>query len=289
MKKIMLLLVLVIPFRCLAADPEISETIAYDGKIGGQNVFMTLSITNDSVFGSYFYKKYRSPIPLGGSVFGSKLMLTEVADNGGARIEAELKKDGIEGIWSLNEESHITKYKALSKSYLTIIDKIDVLRGDDENKILAITFVDGASQKIDLPLIEERTLIIFEDFTFDGYPDMRILELEAGGNSSFIYFDYNSAINKFESSSKEIGRLVDPKIFHDEKVIISVSRDGCCIYHAIKILPKEIRLANYDFESKVGSEITKDKSAQGESKRAISEKYFEENYLKFKYVSGKNL
>ena len=89
MKKTILLLAFVLPLSCLADHPEISETIAYSGKLGKQNVFMTLSITNERVIGSYFYKKYRVPIPLSGHALGSKLRLIEVTDKGDAHIDAE--------------------------------------------------------------------------------------------------------------------------------------------------------------------------------------------------------
>ncbi|WP_277373428.1 hypothetical protein [Pseudomonas sp. AA-38] len=286
MKTTILLLAFILPLSCLADYPEISETIAYSGNIGKQDVFMTLSTMNERVIGSYFYKKYKVPIPLSGHVLGSNLMLIEVTDKGDAHIEAELKDGVIEGEWTLNGKAHTIAYKALSKSYSTIINKIEVLYGDNSRALL-VTFINGVSQKINIPVIEERTLVIFEDFTFDGYPDMRVLELEAGGNSSFIYFDYDSESKKFKPSSSEISRLVNPQVFHGEKVIVSVSKDGCCIYHAVKILPTEIRFANYDFKLKNGTETTKDKIVQGESRRSIDKKYFEENYLNFKSESDK--
>jgi hypothetical protein len=288
MKINIFLLALFFPLSCLATTPEINETIAYSGRIGKQNIFMTLSTTSGKVFGSYFYTKYNSPITLSGGLSDSKLLLTEETINGDAYINAQIKEGSINGTWKLNGKSHKIHSKALSKSYETIIKKINVSNKDNENKSLSITFVDGTNQNIDISTLEKSPLIIFEDFTFDGYPDMRILEIEAGGNSSFIYFNYDAQSRKFKTSPNEISRLVSPKIFHSEKIIISTSRDGCCTYHAIKISPTEVISASYDFDSKTGSEVRKNKEAGSESKQLITEKYFEDNYLNFKSGAGKN-
>jgi hypothetical protein len=288
MKIYIFLLALFFPLSCLAVTPEINETIAYSGKIGKQNIFMTLSTASGKVFGNYFYTKYNSPITLSGSLSDSKLLLTEETINGNAYINAQIKEGSINGTWELNGKSHKIYSKALSKSYETIIKEIDVSDEGNENKILSITLIDGTSQNIEISTLEKSTSIIFEDFTFDGYPDMRILEVETGGNSSFIYFDYDAKNRKFKTSSNEISRLVSPKIFHSEKIIISTSRDGCCTYHAIKILPTEVLSASYDFESKTGSEIIKNKGTGSDLKQPITEKYFEDNYLNFKGSTGKN-
>lgn len=288
MKNNIFLLALIFPLSCLAVTPEINETIAYSGKLGKQNIFMTLSTTSGKVLGNYFYTKYNSPITLSGSLSDSKLLLLEENTNGAAHINAVIKEGTISGTWELNGKTHKVHSKALSKSYENIINKIDVSDKGNENKVLSITFIDGTSQNIEISTLEKSTLIIFEDFTFDGYPDMRILEIEAGGNSSFIYFDYDPQKRKFSTSSNEIIRLVSPKIFHSEKIIISTSRDGCCTYHAIKISPTKVLSASYDFESKTGSEIIKNKGTGSELKQSITKKYFEDNYLNFKGGAGKN-
>lgn len=287
MKNNIFLLALIFPLSCLAVTPEINETIAYRGKLGKQNIFMTLSTTSGKVLGDYFYTKYNSPITLSGSLSDSKLLLIEETTNGAAHINAVIKEGTISGTWELNGKSHKIHSKALSKSYENIIRTIDVSDEGNENKILSITFIDGTSQNIEISTLEKSTLIIFEDFTFDGYPDMRILELEAGGNSSFIYFDYDVKNGNFTPSSSEINRLANPKIFHGEKIIISTSRDGCCTYHATKILPTEVHSASYDFESKTGIETIKNKETSIESKKSIHEKYFEDNYLNFKDSASK--
>ncbi|MCJ8170929.1 XAC2610-related protein [Atopomonas sediminilitoris] len=286
MKINIFLLALFFPLSGLAVTPEINETIAYSGKIGKQNIFMTLSATSGKVFGSYFYTKYNSPITLRGSLSDSKLLLTEETINGDAHVSAQIKEGSIDGIWELNGKSYKIYSKALSRSYKDIIKKIDVSDEGNGNKILSITFIDDARQDIEISILEKSMSIIFEDFTFDGYPDMRILEIEAGGNSSFIYFDYDAQNRKFKASSNEISRLVSPRIFHSEKIIISVSRDGCCIYRVIKISPTKIISASYDFESETGSEVIKNKGAGSDLERPISEKYFEDNYMNFKGATG---
>jgi hypothetical protein len=282
MKKSITLLALMLPLSCLAVNPEINEKISYSGKIGEQNIFMTLSTSNSKVLGSYFYVKYKTPITLSGSFSDSKLLLIEKTVHGDAHINAEIKEDTIDGIWELNGKHHKIHSKSLSKSYKSMIREINILNEDNENQTLSISFRNGTSQKIDISILEPSTLILFEDFTFDGYPDMRILELEAGGNSSFIYFDYDVKTGNFVTSSNEISRLVNPEIFHSEKIIISTSRDGCCTYRATKILSKEVHSANYDFESKTGNETIKNKETGNESRKSINAKYFEDNYLNFK-------
>lgn len=234
MRNIVLLFALALAFRCFAGVPEISETIAYSGVIGGQDVFMTLSVSGEKVLGSYSYKKYGVPIPLSGNVIGSKLLLVEKTAGGDARIDVELKEGDIDGVWMRNGKLLDVECKALSKPYSVMIKKIDVLKREGKCSVLAISFVEGISQELMVSVMDERFLIIFEDFTFDGYPDMRVLEFEAGGNSSFIYFDYDAESKKFKLPSSGVGGLMESRVVHEEKAIVSISKDGCCIYYAKK-------------------------------------------------------
>lgn len=281
MKKSILYLMSALSFNCLAEPLEINETIAYSGTLANQNVFMTLTNTSGKILGSYFYTKYKSPIALHGSILDSKLSLIENTTKGDAYIDAEIKEGTVTGTWQLKEKSHKIHAQALSKPYETIIKEVSLVEQDSTSKTLSIIFTNGKSQNIDVSILEQSTLIVFEDFTFDGYPDMRILELEAGGNSSFIYFVYDPVIEKYITSSPEISSLVNPKIFHSENIITSTSKDGCCSYHAKKILPKELHSASYDYDSKLGQEIITNKITGQESIKQINEKYFEEHYLNF--------
>lgn len=281
MKKVILSLILTLPFNCLAETLEINETIAYSGTLANQNIFMTLSTTRDRVIGSYFYTRYKTPIALHGSTSGSKLLLIEKTINGEAYIDADIKEGTLRGTWELKGKIHKVHAQALSKSHEAIVKEINILEQDITSRALSIIFKNGTNQNIDIPTLEQSTLIIFEDFTFDGYPDMRILELEAGGNSSFIYFEYDVSTGKYVTSSSEISHLVNPNIIHSEKIITSASKDGCCIYHAKKILAKELHSASYDYESKSGHVAIINKATRQETIKPISEKYFKDNYLNF--------
>lgn len=281
MKKSIFYLMFFLPLNSLAGDLEISEIIAYGGTISNKNIIMTLSAQKGNVSGDYFYSKYKVSIPLHGSISDSKLHLVEKTLNGDAYIDAEKKEGTIDGTWELNGKAHKIHAQALSKSYEDIIKGVDVTKQDDPNKTLNIIFKNGINQSIDISTLEDSTLIIFEDFTFDGYPDMRVLELEAGGNSSFIYFEYDVTTGTYVNSSAEIRDLVNPRIIHSENTIMSTSRDGCCVYYVKKILPKESHFAIYDFESKSGHVTITNKATGDVSTKPIGEDYFEDNYLSF--------
>lgn len=281
MKKAIFSLMLAISFSCLAEVIEINETIAYSGAISGNNIFLTLSFKGEEVVGDYFYEKYKVPIALHGKLSGSELLLIEKTIKGEAYIGAEKKGGFISGAWSLNGRVHEVYVQALSKSYRDIVNEVKVLKQEGLVRTLLISFKNGAEQNIDVSVLEDEVLVIFEDFTFDGYPDMRVLELEAGGNSSFLYFDYDVSAGRYVSSSSEINDLVSPRIVHSKKAIISISRDGCCIYQAKKILPKELHFATYDFDSRSGYVNIINRVSGGVAKKPISEKQFEDDYLIF--------
>lgn len=288
MKKTILSLVATLSFSCLAETLEINEIIAYRGTLANRNVFITLSRTEDRILGSYFYTRYKTPIALHGSFSGSKLFLIEETNNGEAHIDAEIKGGTISGTWKLKERTHEIHAQPLSKPYETIIEKINISEQGSTSKTLSITFKNGTNQSLDISTLEKSTLIIFEDFTFNGYPDMRILELEAGGNSSFIYFEYDVATEKYVASSSEIRNLINPNIIHNEKIITSVSKDGCCTYHANKIMPNEIHTVIYDYESKTGHATIINKKTGQETRKSINAEYFEGNYLNFAASRTKN-
>lgn len=82
-------------------------------------------------------------------------------------------------------------------------------------------------------------------------------------------------------SSVEINDLVSPRVIHSQKAIMSVSRDGCCVYQAKKVLPKELHLATYDFESGSGYVGVINKITGEVAKEQISERQFKDGYLDF--------
>lgn len=197
MKKFMLSLTLFISLHCLAETPETNEITAYIGTISNQQIFMTLNNKNGTVLGEYFYTRYKTPIALYGKITDSQLSLIERVANDDAYIEANTVEDTITGTWRHKEKTHKFHVKALSKSYKTIIKNLTITDQKNTGKTLNIIFKNDITQSIDIETLTQTTSIIFEDYTFDGYPDMRILEIEAGGNSSFIYFNYDVASGKY--------------------------------------------------------------------------------------------
>lgn len=141
---------------------------------------MTLNMNNKAVLGEYFYTKYKAPIALHESIDDSRITLTESTPNGEAHINATIKAEAISGVWQHNKKTHGVHLEPLSTSYKNIINTIIVTRLDSGTRLLRLNFKSGVNQNIEIEPLTKFTSIIFEDFTFDGYPDMRILELEAG-------------------------------------------------------------------------------------------------------------
>ncbi|WP_313025334.1 XAC2610-related protein [Pseudomonas lopnurensis] len=240
---------------------------------------MTLVNDGEKINGEYFYRKYKIPISLQGSIIDSTLSLTESTDRGKAYIKANISGNKIEGEWKNKNKSYEIHAQALSNSYKDLVTDI-IIGGTETNRELKVIFKNGIIQDLSFDSLTSRPLIIFEDFTFDGQPDMRILELETSGNSSFSYFEYNSERKRFIGASPEISNLVSPRILHHEKTILSISRDGCCLYQAQKIQPNEYRLAEYDYDSKSGHEQIENLETKEKSSKPINKDYFEQNYLK---------
>ena len=270
-----------ISLNCSAEVIGVEEIIAYSGTISNSDVFFTLSYKDGQVAGNYFYEKYKVPIALNGSMSGVGLRLIEKTMNGDAHIDLEKKRGVINGEWVLGQKKYKVQAKALSRSYKELIDEVRVEAQGGADNNLIIKFTGGQKQSIRFSTLEQSVLIIFEDFTFDGYPDLRILELEVGGNSSFIYFDYDVATRQYVKSSAEIRALVSPRVIHSENSIISISRDGCCVYQVKKIMPNETHLARYDFDSKTGSLNISGRAGRGMTRKPITEKQFQDGYLNY--------
>jgi len=201
--------------------------------------------------------------------------------SGDAYIDLENKGGVISGEWALGRKRYKVQAKALSRSYKDLIGEIKVVAQGGADKNLVISFAGGKRQNIRFSTLESSVLIVFEDFTFDGYPDLRILELEAGGNSSFIYFDYDVEAGQYVESSAELRALVSPRVIHSENFIISVSKDGCCVYQVKKIMPSETHLARYDFDSNAGSLSIISRAGKDRSRKPITEKQFKDGYLNY--------
>lgn len=259
-----------------AEDLVISEIIHYTGTIGNVGTSIVLEQTNNSVRGNLRYiNSDDSPIMLAGSLKKQNINLKALRDNSvTARIKAEIKDDGmIDGTWE-GEERHQIQIAPSSKSFNETI--IDIgLNGTS----LIVMPKNGPEQIIPISVLTDSVSVVFEDFTFDGYADMRILELEAGGNSSYIYFEYLPSANAFVKARAEISNLTNPLVIHGKKLITGLIKDGCCRYSATIVDAGKTYSAEYDYLSESGKEIITDSASGLKSQAPITKQVFEENYL----------
>jgi hypothetical protein len=257
MKKVITAVLSLVYFQvCHAETASVTEIIAYEGTIAGSGIFMTLSETDGGIVGGYHYKKYGTAIPLQGSIVNSHITLIEKSTLGEAKISAELDNQLMIGTWKGNGVSHSIHASALSKSYTNLINGIDISK-NHPNTNIKIRFIDGRSQKLEVETLTDTTSIVFEDYNFDGFPDLRVLESSTGSNTSYIAWTYEPSKKVFEYS-EEISRLSSPKVLHSERAILSLSRDGCCRYIATKSTGTEKRSAEFEYEKLMGFERVTD-------------------------------
>lgn len=260
---------------CWAEDMSITEITYYSGAIAQNQIAMILENNNGEVHGKYIRENEGPAVAVTGAYNGNILELIEKRDSTGtARINAQRKGSGkIEG--TLKDEKRY-KFHATpsSKSYKETIDKIA-----SNEKSLIISLIKGADQIIPIDTLTDSLSITFEDFTFDGYADMRILELEAGGNSSYIYFEYIPATQKFIKAKPEIYNLINPMIIHGKKLITGLNKDGCCHYSATIIDDSNIYTADYDYISEKGTETVSNRASEALTTTSINKEVFEEKYL----------
>lgn len=262
---------------CHAENISIKEILAYEGTIGESSIFMTLSENNGDIVGGYHYTKYGIAIPLRGSIKNNKVTLTEKTALGDAAITADINKISMQGIWKNGKNHHNFHASARSKSYTKLISHIDSSSINGRTNII-ITFADNRSQTFEVELLTDTLSIVFEDYNFDGFPDLRILESSIGANSSYIAWTYNPDKKIFEYS-KEISMLSNPKVLHSEKAILSLSRDGCCSYIASKLIGNEKHSATFEYEQLMGAEHINDDEAKKVISNPINQKYFEKKYV----------
>jgi len=262
---------------CHAENVSITEIRAYEGSIAGNDVFMTLSETNGAIVGGYFYQKYGKTIPLQGSIKNNHIKLTEKTASSEALLTADINMQLLQGTWRSDRTSHSFDALALSKSYKDIISRIDV-SDRDEKKNITITFTDNKSQTFEAEISTDIVSIVFEDYNFDGFPDLKLLENSAGPNATYIAWTYNPSKKKFEHS-KKISSLTNPKVLHSEKAILSLSRDGCCRYIASKSIGKENYFAEFNYDKSKGIERVTDTKTKKTKTRSISQNHFERKYL----------
>ena len=279
MKKIIIYLLIAASQNCLSEELTIIEKLAYNGTIANQEIFMSLTTRDNIIFGDYFYEKYKTPIHLQGKIENSEFSLREKTASSYAHINAKEINGKLTGTWTNGKNTHKLYATPQSRPYKSLIKEVILLNSGESEKTIRIHFNDKKNQEIMATTLTQQTLLIFEDFTFDGHPDMRILELEAGGNSSFIFFDYNPIQRKFTLSPPEIQKISSPKVQHYRKSILSLSKDGCCRYYASKLTPDEVRTAQYDYTTGSGSEKATNKTTKKSTEIKISKDYFEKNYI----------
>ena len=265
----------------LAEEVSISEIIYYNGTIAGQEIAMSLEFIGSNVAGGYVYKKYKKPIDVTGEYKGKKLNLAELHDGAVAANIHAIKKDAaFEGTWQ-DEKTYYFRVKPASKSYKDLIKSI----APSETGI-TIYFKNGLNQEIDADTLADSLSITFEDFTFDGYPDIRILELEGGGNSSYIYYGYDPGTLQYVKSVSEINDLVNPLVIHSKKLLSGFIKDGCCSYSVVTIDEHQIRRAEYNYVLGTGKERITDKFSKKVVERSISKEGFEVDYFSFVQKKG---
>jgi len=262
---------------CHAETASVTEIIAYEGTVAGSGIFMTLSETDGDIIGGYHYKKYGTSIPLRGSIENSHITLIEKSTLGEAKISAELDNQLMIGTWKGSGISHSIHASALSKSYTNLINGIDISK-NHQNTNITIIFIDGRTQNLGVETLTDTTSIVFEDYNFDGFPDLRVLESSTGSNATYIAWTYEPSKKLFEYS-EEMSMLSSPKVLHSERAILSLSRDGCCRYIASKSVGHEKHFAEFEYEKLTGVERVTDLKTNTTTTRSISQKYFERKYL----------
>ncbi|MCG6542028.1 hypothetical protein MCB86_18295 [Pseudomonas sp. KSR10] len=260
----------------LAKEVSISEIIYYNGTIASQEIAMSLEFIGSNVAGKYIYKKYKKPIDVTGGYNGKNINLAELHDGAVAANIHAIKKDAaFEGTWQ-DKKTYYFHVKSASKSYKDLIKSIA-----PSERGITIYFKNGLNQEIDAGTLTDSLSITFEDFTFDGYPDVRILELEGGGNSSYIYYEYDPSTLKYIKSAPEINGLINPLVIHGKKLLAGFIKDGCCSYSVVTIDEHQIRRAEYNYVQGAGKEKITDKYSQKVVERPISKEEFEVDYFSF--------
>ena len=260
----------------LAEEVSISEIRYYNGTIASQEIAMSLEFIGNNVAGKYIYKKYKKPIDVTGGYKGKILNLVELHDGVAvANIHAVKNDAALEGAWQ-DKKIYPFHVKSTSKSYKDLIKAIA-----PSEKGITIYFKNGLNQEINAGTLTDSLSITFEDFTFDGYPDIRILELEGGGNSSYIYYEYDPGTLKYIKSAPEINGLVNPLVIHGKKLLAGFIKDGCCSYSVVTIDEHQIRRAEYNYVQGTGKERITDKLSKKVVERPISKEKFEVDYFSF--------
>ncbi|WP_141099370.1 XAC2610-related protein [Pseudomonas nitroreducens] len=227
-------------------------------------------MSNEKVTGRYIYEKYNSPIMLSGNANKESIKLTE---DGGLFYLRKIR-GGMYGTWRNGKKTHEVKLKAASIPIREIVESVS---GNSEK--IVVKFYNGTSQEIAIEIAENLPRINFEDFNFDGFPDMEVLAVAGIANSSFLYYRYNQSEGRFVDSNREMGKINNPRISHTQKSVMGLSKDGCCDYKVILIEDKGESTASYDYSKGAGN--LKIKSPSGKLRdEPLSESDFEIKFMR---------
>ncbi|MBT8767228.1 XAC2610-related protein [Metapseudomonas boanensis] len=261
-----ILLYLLSSLAC-SSEQKISETIFYRGFIARHPISMKLTFIENQVKGRYIYNKYENPINLSGKYRTKKLELSEAE---GVSFILNENNGWFSGVWSDGTSSHKANLAPSSKPLRETIRSISVAADEVE-----IIFTEGMSQKISISSAEGLPKLEFEDFNFDGYPDMRILAVSGIPNSSYINYEYDPIKKAFISSRNEIKEINNPRVMHLRRTIMGFSKGGCCDYKYILISNDIHTVAEYDYIKESGYIENTFPKAASPQRKTISRSEFE--------------
>lgn len=279
MKWIILFLSIALTKLCFAEDLKLIERFPIQGKIGNQEIFMTLTKEDNLIYGSYYYKNYKTPINLTGKLTYNSLNLIENEGKVEAQIHAKIdEKSNIIGKWSGNREYNFTG-KILTYLSKSMLEKAALKVNGDAEYYLLVFLKNKKIQEIPLEIEPDTKSIYLEDFNFDGYPDLQVPEITSGANSSYTIYIYNPEKEEYELAPKEIRNLTNPKVNHDSKEIKSIIRENCCSYAAQIMTPSITKKSEFDYLKGKGTETIFDINRNLKTKKLISKEYFERIYM----------
>jgi hypothetical protein len=144
---------------------------------------------------------------------------------------------------------------------------------------IIIVFANGQIQRWPIEVLENSVLFSFEDFNFDGFPDIKILSIGGIANSAYVYYTYNPGLERFEPSGYPMDEITNPKIIHSKKIVAGVSRANYYIYIVKKIDGSNLYTAEFDYEKKQGMEKVQRDNCWEERSNPISKDEFEKHYM----------
>lgn len=228
MEKIILLLsFFLLSFFCNASgkvNAEYSITSLYSGKVGKSRITMNLTVSNETIFGSYIYNEFKKNILLNGAYSAKSIVLYEELGDSMALINLKPTADGYKGEWCgkmcipVTLSSHDSfKYGPLSS--------VKISGYGNGSYELTIGFKNN-SVKIFLPESIDTPTIDFMDINGDGFYDIIARTDHRPNNGSqdvYLFTSKGYVKNKILSSVN--GTLVYNPY---NKYIVFNSKDDCC-------------------------------------------------------------